>query len=312
MDAPVGAEIQPPENLPFDGYTEVMGMELHQFKFVVSLVIALILSPIYSYLKTPFSRHIFSFIPGLFMAFFIYDSPGINIILMVFYFYLIMKFVNPIYAPHVSLTALMLHLTYGNIYRYKYMYLFYTSDWTVSGMLLVFKLAGASWSMRDGYVIKHHNEDKNLEKLYNLLTPQQKEAALDRQLSILELLGFSFFFPGFSGAPYPEVKRYIDFVEKKGSFENMPSPLSPSNNKNLVKTCGLLVVYVLIYFSLVDVIPEERLQDINFVNSTSLLYRIGYMIVSVHIGSCKYYVVWTFGELACMVSGISYNNPDNW
>lgn len=300
------------EQAPFDGYREVMGMEVHQFKFIVSLIISLVLSPFYNFLHTPTSKHIYSFVPGLFMAFFIYDFPGIHILLMVLYVYLIMKLVHPIYAPHVTLVTLMLHLLYGHVYRYKYMYLFYTSDWTVSGMLLVFRLAGASWAMRDGYVIKHHSDDKALEKMYDLLTPQQKDAAVERQMSLLELLGLSFFFPGFPGAPYPEAKRYLDFVERKGIFENMPSPLNLSENKGIVKALGLLGVYVLVYFGLVDVIPEERLQEKEFVETTSLLYRIGYMIVSVHIGSCKYYVVWTFGELANMFSGVGYNGPDNW
>lgn len=297
---------------PFEDYTEVMGMELHQFKFVVSLVIALALSPFYVFFKTPTARHLFSFIPGLFMAFFIYDFPGINIVIMVLYFYLIMKHVDPIIAPHVSLFALMAHLICGHIYRYKYYYLFYTSDWTVSGMLLVFRLAGTAWSIRDGYVIRNRGKDKETDRLYSLLTPQQKEAALDRKPTFLELLGLSFFFPGFTGAPYPEAKRYIEFAENRGVFSGMPSPLSTKNNKKLVKTFLLLGVYALCYFSLVDVVPEERLQDREFVNSTSLLYRIGYMLLSVHIGSCKYYVVWTFGELANMISGVSYNGGDDW
>ena len=233
------------QQAPFEDYREVMGMELHQFKFIVSLVIALVLSPLYIFFKTPFSRHLFSFIPGLFMAFFIYDFPGINILIMVLYFYLIMTYVNPIIAPHVSLFALMAHLICGHIHRYKYYYLFYTSDWTVSGMLLVFRLAGTAWSIRDGYVIQNRGKDKEADRLYALLTPQQKEAAVDRKLTFLELLGLAFFFPGFTGAPYPEAKRYLEFAESRGVFGGMPSPVSAKSNKTLVRKFLLLGLYVL-------------------------------------------------------------------
>ena len=311
----------------------IFGMEASQFRFVFTIFVAVFLSPLFSQVKTTQARHLFSLVPGLVMNFFIYGLDGIHPIIMTGYCYLIMRYVRSVYMPHIFFVISMAHLTYGQIYRYKYLYLIYTFDWTASTMLIAFRLAGAAWAVRDGRVILQEQQQQqqqmasakaveegvsgdptasrrvNKKDPYSLLTAQQKELAVMRDMTLLEVFGLSFFFPGFTAGPYPEAKRYIEFCERTGMFAAAPSPFKMSN-RGIRQKVGEFVVSALVFATVSDTLSEDTLREESFVQKTNVFERILFMIVSVNVGSCKYYIVWSLGELGHILSGISYDGVD--
>lgn len=321
-DAAAATELVTPEGLEQE---TILGMEASQFRFISSLFIGTILSPLFNYIHTPRNRHLYSLIPGLLMSFYMYKIDAIHPLLMATYFYLITKYIRSNYMPHIFFTISMLHLTYGQIYRYKYLYLIYTFDWTASTMLMAFKLAGAAWAIRDGRIIARHASEegragndnisgsppnKGRGEPYNQLTAQQKELAFPRDLTPLEAFGLAYFFPGFTSGPYPEAKRYVEFVERTGAFAGgAPNPLT-SENRGIRQKFAEFVVSAGIFVLLSDTLNEDKLRDKEFLEGTNIFERIGFMILAVNAGSCKYYIVWSLGELGHILSGVSYNGVD--
>lgn len=315
-------EVAPAEDA---GVDTILGMEASQFRFISSLFIGVFLSPLFLKVKGTQSRHLFAFIPGLLMSFYIYGLDGLHPLLMATYTYLIMKYVRSKYMPHIVFFLTMAHLTYGQIYRYKYLYLIYSFDWTASTMLIAFKLTGAAWAIRDGRIIASHQslelngtpsqqqqqqqQSKHKKDSFSLLTNQQKDLSILKDMSLLEVLGLAFFFPGFTCGPYPEVKRYLEFAESTGTFASLPNPLR-YENKALRRKVAEFAVSAGIFLTLSDTLNEDLLRDDAFVEKTNVFERILFMIAAVNAGSCKYYIVWSLGELGHILAGVSYDGVD--
>lgn len=258
---------------------EILGVSAGMFRFCIVLVAGAALSPFHHLIKTPTNRHIFALVPGLAISLAIYGLDTLHPVSMVLYSHLLMTFLRPSVAPHAVLFFAMVHQTVGHIVRMRREYLEYTLDWTLSTMLVTFKLAEAAWSVRDGF---HVNP--------NDLTPDQSSSAVRRHPTLLELFAFCFNFQGFVAGPWPEFRHYLDFAELKGihseSFQGgrplVPQWRNPAAVGRVFATIGAGVV-ILASSSW----PEARMLDADFAMNRPLHSKLLHMIVSCELGSFK-------------------------
>jgi len=282
----------------------------------VLLAVVASLSPIYHFVRKPQHRHLLSIL-GICALYAMYGFQCLNIIGMFLYCYLVVRFVPAKYAPHVFFTLGMIHQTYGQVYRYFYEYLEYSLDWSLSGMLMTLRLAGALWSRRDGKILAE-NKDAPLSRL-------QIAAAIDRDFTFLELFGFAFYFPGVMVGPFGDIKQYLEFIEFQGIYEALlPESEKKTDNKRV--TLGMLVKYKPLWFRIallpfsvlstlviaVKYIPEAAMYNLEFRQEHGFLFRVIYAILAIEFGNGKYYFTWSAGEVGTIISGLSFNgfNPD--
>jgi len=269
-----------------------------------------ILSPIYHFVHGVKARHLLSIL-GVIGLILMYNIESYNIFVMFLYGYAIMKFVPRNYAPHVFLTVAMIHQTYGQVYRYIYQYLEYSLDWSLSGMLMTLRITGALWSLRDGKLLTE-DKDAKLSKL-------QKDASLDREITFLELFGYSFYFPGAIVGPFGDLKQYLQFVEYDGIYKALlPETEDTKDIKRVtlrqLATCKGFISRVLIvplslvfFYVLADIVPEDTLYTPEFRGMYIFPVRIIFAFLAVEVGNAKYYFTWSWGEIGTILSGLSFN-----
>jgi lysophospholipid acyltransferase len=248
------------------------------------------------------ARHLFALVPGLIACIVLYGADVLHPVAMVLYSYALLRWLPPHVAPHAICFVAMAHQTAGHVQRMYTDYLSYTLDWTLSTMLITFKLCDAAWAVRDGAV--------SADAAARRLTPGQMHAAVSRRPTLLELAAFAFNFQGFATGPWPEFRHYLEFAERRGPFHSPHSPPSVDPFVSRAATGRVLATGLAGAAILVSsACPEARLLDAEFA-SQPLWRRLLYMVISVELGSFKYFFTWWLGELACVLSGLAYNGRD--
>jgi len=99
-------------------------------------------------------------------------------------------------------------------------------DIMIFAMILFTRLWGLSHAYKDGMQSRNSRFDAEIEQTKKVkLTP----AMLDRKVrflpDIIEFTSFVFFSPTAVGGSFYEYKDYINFIEQRGHYSNMPSGL---------------------------------------------------------------------------------------
>lgn len=110
----------------------------------------------------------------------------------------------------------MAYLSGSHIYRMMTNFGGWDLDITTYTMILTAKLSALGFCYKDGG-----------EKEENLL-PEQKERKVVKMPSPLEIFSYVFFCCGCLCGPFYEYSDYINFIEQKGHYANIPSSIGRS------------------------------------------------------------------------------------
>ncbi|KAK2161292.1 hypothetical protein LSH36_119g08038 [Paralvinella palmiformis] len=142
----------------------------------------------------------------------------------------------------------------------------YTVSWTTPHCVLTLRLIGLTFDCYDG------------RKKEQLLSAEQKETALKKLPSLLEMAGHAYFFGGFLVGPQFPMSRYLSFV--RGDFADKVSNGPPASVKPGLSRLGGGLLYIFLY-------------------QISLLFL-----------SEPYLLSSDFQEGACIMTGLTYNGKD--
>ncbi|KAJ3022079.1 lysophospholipid acyltransferase [Thoreauomyces humboldtii] len=162
-------------------------------------------------------------------------------------------------------------------------------DHTAPLMVLVIKLSSYAWAAYDG---TRKPED---------LSEDQRNLAIRETPSLLEFMGYTFFFGGFLVGPSFEFVDYKNSVENKPPFTNRPSSIIPT-----LKAVGAALACAGIFYKYGDAFSYHKCLTPEFMK-LPMWSRVLFMQLAGGIMRLKYYSAWKLSEGACDLAGIGWN-----
>ncbi|KIJ70373.1 hypothetical protein HYDPIDRAFT_143668 [Hydnomerulius pinastri MD-312] len=280
------------------------GASVDQIKLIWCLLIAYPLGSLY--IRIPVSqpnlKHLFSLLVSLF--FFI---PVLNLqwgfaqlLGSILGTYFIAANVKGSSMPWLVFTFVMGHLTINHVIRALYGLSYETFEITGPQMVLTMKLTTFAWNVWDG---RRPAED---------LDKWQLQKRVTKYPTLLEFLGFAFYFPGILVGPYLDYASYMSLVDEtlfKSAVEKSPKPQRRAVPDGRKRVAYRKMVTGLVFLGLFVVLNPSFYYGIAitpwFLNQ-SIVYRIAIFQFCGLIERCKYYAVWTLTEGASNLTGLGF------
>ncbi|TPX55123.1 hypothetical protein PhCBS80983_g05582 [Powellomyces hirtus] len=165
------------------------------------------------------------------------------------------------------------------------------SDNTGPIMMMVIKLSTFAWAAHDGTKPK------------DVLTTEQRRTAVHHMPTLLEFLGYAFFFGGWLVGPANDFSEYRRFTRGEPPFDHIP-PRGIATLRTFLMGVFTLGIYIWLDKPLSHwgILTDEFAKK-------SFFYRLMYINLAGNVVRCKYYGVWKLAEGACNLSGIGYLGP---
>ncbi|XP_028130422.1 lysophospholipid acyltransferase 6 [Diabrotica virgifera virgifera] len=301
----------------FAGLAQYAGLETDQLNFLISQIVALLLSTLYRTVLHPSKtrteiRHAFGLVVGLCMGYFCFGFQAIHLAGLPMICYMIMITQNPHIMHGMVLTVALIYLSCVHLHRQIYDYGSYGLD--ISGPLMVItqKVISLAFSLHDG-----------LTKQQEEMTHNQKYHAVYKTPNVLEYFSYSLLFPSLMAGPIIFYNDYVDFIEgnnyvkARNSVENSKVVREPSPVKAIIKKVAIALFCAYIFLKFLPRFPIARVKDQHFVENTSISYIFWYLTVSTTLVRFKYYFAWTIADAICNNCGIGFSGyaedgTDRW
>ncbi|KAJ1343420.1 hypothetical protein BSLG_002009 [Batrachochytrium salamandrivorans] len=166
-------------------------------------------------------------------------------------------------------------------------------DATVPLMVLVMKLMSFSWQVYDGTLPEH------------MLTDARNQKAVTTLPSVIEFLGFVFYYPAFLIGPTFSYVDYDDYIHRRGDFKDIPDPYIPT-----MECLASTFIPLLVVIKMAPYYNPWLLLDFDFISEKSFIQLLSYLIITGITSRCGFYVFWKLAESACIYTGFGFNGYD--
>ncbi|CUA70341.1 lysophospholipid acyltransferase [Rhizoctonia solani] len=298
----------------FVSISSVLGAPADQIKLIFCLLIAYPLSTIYVRLpkNKPQIKYVYNIVISMFFLVSILRLYWGTVHLLVSsgFTYFVAKSVKSQNMPWIVFAFVMAHLLINHAYRTAYLTL---DDLEITGtqMVLVIKLSTFAWNVHDG---RRPNES---------LDPSQLASRIQEYPSLLEFLGYVFYFPGLLVGPAFEFVSYRSLIDEtiftpsasNGSQVSEKNGYSAAKTQRRVPVGRKRVAYLkfaqglvfLLLFTLFN--PQfnyEMSVDPKWA-AKPFWYRLGTTQLFGFFARTKYYGAWSLTEGAAILSGLGFN-----
>lgn len=245
--------------------------------------------------KTPLIRHLYISLCGMFISYFCFGTDSAYILLSIIV----------TYASLILFGGTIYHVIFTFVFQMGYLfgsYLFYASDgydvkWTTPQCILCLRLIGLAWDCYDGKQPKEN------------LRGDLKTTCYNKTPTLVEILGYSYFFGGFMAGPQFSFQRYTSFVN--GSLVDEEGLNAPNSRfVTALKRTLAGIASMLVFLQYDHAFPCNALLTEEFANK-SFFAKSTQITLTYHIHFCKYVSIWSFSESACIITGLSYNGTKN-
>ncbi|KTW27173.1 lysophospholipid acyltransferase [Pneumocystis jirovecii RU7] len=283
------------------------GIPIHHFKLLECLIFSYPLADVLRSIpgRMSFVRNIFNIVISLVFLIMIFNLwYGVQTVLISTTFaYIIVQYVKGRFMPYVAFFFLMGHLSINHLYR-QYGNIDQKLDVTCVHMVLCMKLTAFVWNFYDG------QQDELT------LTPKQKEYALKKLPSLLDFLGYVFFFPSFFVGPSFDLADYHRWLasgisaSKENNLNEYQKRLIWNDRRYSVKKLfsGLFYLYMFQWMSLrysTTFVYEDQFFQMTCIQRFLYLYLLAFT------HRLKYYGIWKLAEGACVLSGLGDSIRDS-
>ncbi|KAF2854267.1 MBOAT family protein-like protein [Plenodomus tracheiphilus IPT5] len=298
-------------NVPFEYAAAALGNSADELKLVFTFYLSYPLAAVLKRIpdKKPWQKNAFVITVSMFYLVGLFNLwSGLRTILIsAGGAYLISSQVNSPFMPWIGFVFLMGHMSVNHIYRQA---VNDPSRFDITGaqMVLVMKLTAFCWNVQDGRLPESD------------LSEFQKDHAIRTMPSVLDYLGYVFFFPAMMAGPAFDYADYSEYITT--TMFTLPPGVDPAKapatrKKRKIPRSGLpatikgvygtLWLFAFLKFS-AWYQPSFYLGDeymkYNFFRRVWQLYMLGLTT------RMKYYAVWSLSEGSCILSGIGYNGID--
>ncbi|KAG2014127.1 endoplasmic reticulum protein [Coprinopsis cinerea AmutBmut pab1-1] len=288
----------------FTPLANAVGASVDQIKLIFCLLVAYPLGSLFTRVPSsqPALRHLYSVTVAVLFFFPILKiySAFFQLLGSILATYFIAKYDKSKKMPWVVFVIVMGHLTVNHVIRAIYGFSYETMEVTGPQMVLTMKLTTFAWNVYDG-----RRKEEELDKW-------QLAKRVTKYPSILEFLGYSFYFPGILVGPYLDYAEYMDLVneamfkDEKIKPKIKPGRRLPSYRKRAAYTrlvMGLVYLGVFVVFGPKFYYAKGATEEFA---QQSLLRRIIHFQAFGPVERCKYYAIWTLTEGASILTGLGF------
>ncbi|KIL67251.1 hypothetical protein M378DRAFT_74038 [Amanita muscaria Koide BX008] len=289
-----------------------LGASVGQIKLIFSLLASYPLGSVFIRLPSsqPALRHLFSIAIAVFY-FSLLDLCGafFQLLASILATYYIAKYDRSARMPWIVFAFVMGHLTINHIIRAINDFSYETIEISGPQMVLTMKLTTFAWNVWDG---RRPAEDLDKWQLAKRVT---------KYPSLLEFLGYAFYFPGILVGPYLDYQEYDDLVNevtfKKIERTDKACRLIPNGRKRVAYRKLFKGLVFLGLFVVLGGSNNYSVALTPWFASKSLLYRIAIFQVYAFFERSKYYAIWTLTEGASILTGLGFtgfgpNGESTW
>ncbi|KAJ1033143.1 hypothetical protein NDA13_001141 [Ustilago tritici] len=297
----------------FEPIADAAGAPIDYIKLFSCLLLAFPLAAVFPYLPSPAAKHLYSIGVS-----FIFLVPLLNLCsgflqlvgsALLTYYICIFK-VGGKNMPWLVFALQMAHLTYNHAVRKFGGIPLSTIDITAMQMVAVMNLSTFAWDCYDGQIRTQEQCDD-----------AQKKSRITEMPSVLEFLGYAFYFPGVLIGPST---RFVDyrawstgqlFASPKGKEKAIATSGPDCYPRGRIfaslrqLTAGL--VFMAIYSVFAPAYSYKKLIGLHSGLSHLAWYqKLIWMQIAGFMARTKYYGIWSLTDGACILSGLSYNGID--
>ncbi|KAJ2453690.1 Lysophospholipid acyltransferase [Coemansia sp. RSA 2336] len=209
--------------------------------------------------------------------------------------YGLIRLVHTRYMPYAVFLAAMLHMSYSHIRRQLHEQRSgrVELDYTGAQMVFVIKVTSLAFCISDG------QQDKAKLSRY-----QQKNMVVQAP-SLLEYLGYVFFFPGFAVGPAFELATYRQMIRLDDAKASRQ--LAWRGYRKLLEGLFWMAVYVVYSntYTFAAMARREFYLERSFASTALYLCKTGVVV------RAAYYTAWKMSEGACIVAGLGFDGLDD-
>jgi len=288
------------------GVAPTIGFEEDKVRFLLCMCFSLLAAVLHRELPdSPSLKHLYSTCLGLLFACFSFRAEAMHSLITAIVTYgIVCVFGARSFGPVLALAFNLFYMFACHLHQQLSNWGSYTLDFTAIQMMLTIKLTMFAYNVYD------RSRGSKASK-----TQQQWSCQLP---SMLEFLGFCYFFGGLLAGPAFEFVDYIAFTNL--SLYNDSS--RPSRGALLAASCKKLAIAAIMGGLLVAAGSYSPHWAVcaygdNSCDATGgvsagflalpLWARIGYMWLSVSLCRPSYYFAWTLADAACTLCGLAYN-----
>ncbi|KAF8507843.1 MBOAT, membrane-bound O-acyltransferase family-domain-containing protein [Hysterangium stoloniferum] len=290
----------------FQKVADATGSSSDQIKLVACLLVSYPLGSIFVRIprSQPSFRHLFSIIITGFYLLPVLNLWGgaLQLLCSTLATYILAAVIHGRNMPWVVFAVVMGHLTLNHAYRTIYKIPLEVFEITAPQMVLTMKLTTFAWNVWDG---RRPVED---------LDKWQLKHRVVKMPSLLEFLGYAFYFPGFLVGPYTEYSTYASLID--GSvYESAEGQVSNGSKKfKYVPHGRKRVAYTRMLSGFISlglyVLLGTTYQYQTILTDSWLLKGPFTRIMTVQllgmVARTKYYAVWLLSEGACILTGLGF------
>ncbi|KAG6328886.1 hypothetical protein ID866_10203 [Astraeus odoratus] len=202
--------------------------------------------------------------------------------------------------PWIVFIFVMGHLTINHVIRALYGLSYETFEITGPQMVLTMKLTTFAWNVWDG---RRPVED---------LDKWQLQKRITKYPTLLEFLGFSFYFPGILVGPYIDYVSYTSLVDESlfkiapGEIKKPSKRAIPDGRKRVAYRKMLVGLIFLGLFVVLSPTYHYGVAVTPWFLTLGLFKRILVFQFCGFVERCKYYAVWTLTEGASILTGFGF------
>ena len=241
-------------------------------------------------------RLYYSLIVGFILHYSIYGINSLHSIFGTIASYYYVYYFGRKISPFYLLAATMAHLSYLNIVRMIVDF----GGWAIDDISTIYMVEVAKFS---SFGFSYADGGKDIKDIYN---NHHKEKRIEKMPSLLEYFSYIYFYPTTIIGPFIEYTDFINFIDKKDCYANLPKRLGFIFTEGIKKLCT--AIFFIVIFSIYgDVYPMTVVGTAEFrKNYPKLWMRILYMYACGPIGRCKYYIAWALTYSSLIFSGMAY------
>ena len=269
---------------------------------ILSLFAALPLGLVHSALPSPAVKHGYSFLTGLFIAWFVVGNGTLHVLLASVLVYVLARLLPRAEMPYLITIGLVLYLSYAHLHRLWYHYLGWEMDVSLIMMIFVVKASTFAFNYADGLAL---NAGEALHPKPHL-HQHRAERALRTAPSLLQYASYIWYFGGVLVGPCFEVKEYLDFTDRTLFHQLGLSSIPPTILPALRQVAYAALCYPFVFV-------HSQYPIIGYVNTPAyaalpFLQRFSYFWITMTCSRFKYYFAWYLSAAGCISSGLGLSS----
>eukprot|EP00474_Spongospora_subterranea_P004924 CRZ05382.1 hypothetical protein [Spongospora subterranea] len=270
--------------------------------FVISQVLAIVVGAFHRTVHSTANRHIYSIVFGSLFLFVNFGHTSFHVLFLGGLVYILVPRLPVKIMPNCIFIICMMYLSMYHLWNMWTAFGIWIVDASVPLMVLVFKLSAFAQNYHDGVQLKNGKKLHDKPHLHEFYS----ERALMNYPTLIEFASFCLFYASLLSGPFIEMKPYLAFIDqsmfKEYGLQSAPSSTTATLT-TLAKACCIYgLIFLSGFFPVVGFVASPQ-----FLQDTSFIYRLAYVLFAVPLFRTKYYFTWYLSDAACQSCGFGFN-----